>query len=183
MDTFYTADRAEWRRWLEAHHALADDVWLVTYRKKTGKPSLPYPHAVEEALCFGWIDSVRKSLDDERLAQRFSPRRPGSPYSQTNIERLRNLVAAGLVMPTVLASIADLLERPFEWPADVMAALRENERAWMHFQSFPVAYRRIRVAYVDGARKRPEEFRKRLDHLIDKTANGKQFGFGIEDFY
>lgn len=182
-ESLYVTSREEWRAWLEAHHESADEIWLVSYRKSAGKPNIEYSHAVEEALCFGWIDSIRKKLDGERLAQRYSPRRRGSAYSQINVERLRRLVAAEKVMPAVLSSVTEVLKRPFEWPADVMAALRSNEAAWMHFQRFPPEYQRIRIAYVEGARKRPEEFEKRLNNLLEKTARGKQFGFGIDDFY
>lgn len=182
-ETLYVTSRQQWRAWLEENHAEADEIWLVAYRKSAGKPSIPYSHAVEEALCFGWIDSIRKSLDHERSAQRFTPRRSGSSYSQPNIERLRRLVEHDRVMPHVLESVIPILERPFDWPQDVMQALQADERAWAHFQQFPAAYRRIRVAYVDSARSRPDEFEKRLRNLVSKTAQGKRFGYGIEDFF
>lgn len=182
-DTFYTADREKWRQWLAENYKTAEEVWLVFPKKASGLPRLPYHEAVEEALCFGWIDSIRKSLDDDRTAQRFTPRRPDSGYSQTNIERLRRLVKQGKLMPKVKASLGDLLDQKFEFPADIEAALRANEKAWQNFQSFSGPYQRIRVAYVDWARKRPGEFEKRLNNLIKKTEQGKQFGYGIEDFY
>lgn len=182
-ETLYTPDRAAWRRWLAEHHATADEIWLVTYRKAAGKPSLPYNDAVEEALCFGWIDSIRKSMDAERLAQRFTPRRAGSGYSQPNVERLRRLVARGQVRPEVEAAVADLLAAPFVVPPDIEAALRANETAWTNFQRYAEAYRNIRVAYVDAARQRPEEFEKRLARLLAKTEAGTQFGYGIEAYY
>lgn len=182
-DTFYTAERSEWRKWLAENYKTAEEIWLVLPKKASSRPRLPYHESVEEALCFGWIDSIQKSLDEEHTVQRFTPRRPKSGYSQTNIERLRRLVPQGKVMPEVVDSLGDLLEKEFVFPADIAAALRANEQAWKHFQSFPGAYQRIRVAYVDWARKRPEEFEKRLENLIEKTAEGKQFGHGIEDFY
>src|SRR5512133_1472848 len=101
------------RSWLKAHAASAKEVWLVFWKKHTGKASLSYNDAVEEALCFGWIDSTVRRLDDERYAQRFSPRKPRTPYSQANKERLRYLVGKGLVAPQVLATLDFLDEGPF----------------------------------------------------------------------
>lgn len=182
-ETFYPRTREAWREWLERHHADRDEVWLVTYRKAAGKPSVAYNDAVEEALCFGWIDSVRKSMGDQRLAQRFSPRRAGSGYSQINLERLARLLVQGRVLPEVAERLGDIRAADFRFPPDIMTELRSNPDAWEHFKGFSPSYQRIRVAYVDAARDRPEEFRKRLDHLIRKTAAGRQFGYGIESFY
>lgn len=182
-DTLYVTTREAWRTWLEAHHTSAGEIWLVSYRTATGQPSLPYNDAVEEALCFGWIDSIRKSLDDERYAQRFTPRKPGSPYSQPNKERLRKLIERGQVMPEVTVAVTDILAEPFEYSADVIDALRANETAWEHFQRYSEAYRRIRVAFVNAARDRPSEFEKRLRHLVRMTERDRQYGYGIEAYY
>lgn len=182
MNTLYVSTRADWREWLAANYRTADDVWLVAYKKATGRPSLRYCDAVEEALCFGWIDSTRKGLDAERYAQRFSPRRPGSTYSQPNIERLRDLRRERRLMPEVLRSVNDTLDAPFQYPEDVVDALRANPAAWENFQRYSEPYRRIRIAYVDAARGRPEEFEKRLAHLIKMTERDRQFGYGIERY-
>ncbi len=182
-DTFYTADRGDWRAWLAEHYKTAEEIWLVYPLKATGQPRLPYNDAVEEALCFGWIDSINKRVDEDRRAQRFSPRRPKSGYSQTNIERLRRLTAAGKVMPEFLDEVNQVLAQEFVFPEDIVAALKAEAGAWEYFQRFSGAYQRIRVAYVGARRKKPEEFEKRLSNLVKKTAEGKQFGFGIEDYY
>lgn len=182
-ETFYTAEREEWRQWLAANYQTAEEIWLVFPKKASGRPRLAYKDAVKEALCFGWIDSIQKTLDEESTAQRFTPRRPKSGYSQTNIERLRRLVDQNKVMPELLDEVNEVIEKPFEFPADIEAALREDEQVWQNFQSFPGAYQRIRVVYVDWGRNRPGEFEKRLNNLIEKTAQNKQFGFGIEEFY
>lgn len=181
--TLYVTEREAWRAWLAEHYQREPEIWLVYYRKASGKPRIAYNDAVEEALCFGWIDSIIKKLDEPRSAQRFSPRRDGSSYSQTNIERLRRLSAQGKVMPEVLEDLGDLLEQEYEYPADIMAALQADEDAWRNFQRYSGPYRRIRVAYVDAGRARPEEFEKRLANLLKKTAAGKQFGYGIESYY
>ncbi len=175
--------RDAWRTWLVAHHEGAPDIWLVSHRKHTGRPSVPYNDAVEEALCFGWIDSIRKGLDEDRYAQRFTPWRPGSGYSQTNKERLARLLAQGKVLPSVRDALSDVRPENFELPGDIVKALRDDGEAWAFFQTTSPSYQRIRAAYVDTARERPEEFAKRLRHLVEKSAQGKPFGYGIESYF
>jgi uncharacterized protein YdeI (YjbR/CyaY-like superfamily) len=182
--TLHVTQRKAWRAWLKKHHRSETEIWLVYYKKATGKPRIAYNDAVEEALCFGWIDSVVKSLDSQRSAQRFSPRRPGAPYSQANKERLRALVARGQVIRSVRDGLGDVLSEKFVIPPDILRALRANKTAWKNFQKFSPAYRRIRVAFIDGARRRPVEFRKRLRYFIQMTEKNKMFGFGgIEKHY
>ena len=107
----YVPNRKAWRDWLKKHYKTEKEIWLVYYRKQAGKPRIPYNDAVEEALCFGWIDSTVKTLDAERFAQKFSPRKPGSPYSQPNKERLRRLIKQSMVMKDVLATLGILLRK------------------------------------------------------------------------
>jgi uncharacterized protein YdeI (YjbR/CyaY-like superfamily) len=168
---------------LKKHAKSEREVWLVYYKKHTGKPRIPYNDAVEEALCFGWIDSTVKRIDDDRFAQRFSVRNPKSPYSQANRERLRELIKQGKVAKDVLATCADLAEEEFEIPPDILKAIQASKQAWKNWQGFRPSYIRIRIAYVDGARNRPQEFEKRLRHLIQMTEKNKQFGFGGIDKY
>ena len=97
--TFYAPDRAAWRQWLTEYHATAKEIWLVTYGRTTGQPSVPYRQAVEEALCFGWIDGIAKKIDAERTGQRFTPRRTRSHWTELNKERARRLIASGLMTP------------------------------------------------------------------------------------
>lgn len=184
METFYAADRAAWRRWLRANYRKKREIWLVYYRKGTGKPRIEYNDAVEEALCFGWIDSNVRKLDERTFAQRFSPRNPKSQYSQANKERLRRLVALGRVARDVLPALGPALEEANTLPGDILDAIRANKRAWKNFQRFSDAYKRIRIAFIDGARGRPQEFRKRLAYFIRMTEQNRQFGFGgIEKYY
>jgi uncharacterized protein YdeI (YjbR/CyaY-like superfamily) len=182
-DTLYVASRQAWRKWLEANYRTAKEIWLVYYRKHTDTPRIPYNHAVEEALCFGWIDSITKTIDQERYAQRFTPRNPHSAYSQANKERLRRLIDQGKVVPEVLATLGAVTTEEFEFPPDIMAALQANQQAWENFQRYSGPYQRIRIAFIDAARKRPGEFEKRLKHFIRMTAQDKQYGFGIEAYY
>jgi uncharacterized protein YdeI (YjbR/CyaY-like superfamily) len=176
--TLHVTDRKEWRRWLRANYKKEKDIWLVYYKKATGKPRIEYNDAVEEALCFGWIDSTVKSLDEERSAQRFSPRKPKTPYSPANKERLRKLLKQGKVIKEVRESLAGILDEDFEIPQDILREIKANEKAWENFQNFSDAYKRIRIGFIDGARDRPEEFKKRLRYFIKMTEKNKLFGFG-----
>ena len=153
--TFYAPDRKTWHDWLKAHYRSEKEIWLIYYRKQTGKPRISYNDAVEEALCFGWIDSTAKKVDEERIAQRFSPRRPKSPYSQINKERLGWLIAQHKVRKDVLATLDQISLEQFEAPADILKALKANEQVWRNFQQYSESYQRIRIGFVDGARKRP----------------------------
>jgi hypothetical protein len=182
-ETLYATDRDAWRAWLAQHHRTAKEIWLVYPRKHTGRPRIPYADAVEEALCFGWIDSTQKTLDDDHTAQRYTPRRPGIAYSQTNQERLRRVIAQGKVLGEVRESLGDLLDQPFRVPPDILRALQADDQAWSHLRRWPEPYLRIRVAFVNAARDDPAEFDKRLRHLLEKSRQGKQYGYGIEAFY
>lgn len=179
----YVTNRNEWRNWLEEHYRSEREIWLVYYRKQADKPRIAYNDAIEEAICFGWIDSIIKNIDQDRYAQRFTPRKPISEFSQTNKERLKNLIEQGKVIPEVLTSMENADLEGFEYPADIMAAICENEQARENFQRYSGSYQRIRIAHIDGARNRPDEYDKRLKHLIRMTEQNKQFGFGIENFY
>ena len=182
--TLLVTTRKEWRSWLKTHYKKEPDIWLQFYKKETGKPRISYNDAVEEALCFGWIDSIVKKFDKESFVQRFSPRKPKSNYSQMNKERLRNLIAAGKVMEDVAAALGDIGLDTFEIAPDILQAIKTNTDAWDHFQKFPDQYKRIRIGFIEGARKRPEEFKKRLTYFVSMTAQGKQFGFGgIEKYF
>ena len=182
--TLHVTNRKDWRKWLRDHYRTEKDIWLVYYKKETGQPRIAYNDAVEEALCFGWIDSTFKTLDDKRTAQRFSPRKPNSKYSPANKERLRKLLRQHKVIKAVRETLGELSEEKFEIPRDILEAIKENKDAWAHFQRFSDAYKRIRIGFIDGARNRPAEFNKRLRYFIKMTEKNKQYGFGgIEKHY
>lgn len=182
--TLRVATREEWRAWLAENYRTEPDVWLVYPRKATGRPRIPYNDAVEEALCFGWIDSTQKTLDDDHTAQRYSPRRPGVAYSQPNKERLHRMLAQGRVIDEVREKLPDVSVDNFQIAPDILRALQENPRVWENFQRYSPSYQRIRVAFVEDARKdRPDDFKKRLQNLIGKTEKNKQYGVGIETYY
>ena len=182
-ETLYVVERGEWRRWLEANFESAREIWLVYPNKGSGEPRIVYNDAVEEALCFGWIDSIIKKLDPLRAVQRFSPRKPRSGYSQQNKERLRWLAEEGLLHPSVRESVEEVLNEEFVFPPDILESIRTNAEAWKYFQGCSPAYQRIRVAYIDGARARPEVFASRLDNLIRASEKGRQIGYGGIDKY
>lgn len=184
--TLYVTNRKQWRAWLAKHHKTESEIWLIYYRKASGKPRIPYNDAVEEALCYGWIDSTNKTMDKDRLAQRFSPRRKGSKLSPMNKERVRRLIAAKKMTRAGLDSIGDdlkkdettksLVLKKFELPDDILDALKADPVVWKNFRAFPESYKQIRVGWIDGARKRPAEFQKRLRYFINMTAQNKRFG-------
>lgn len=171
--------RREWRAWLSRNHAAAKEVWLVFPKKHTGAPRLPYNDAVEEALAFGWIDSTARRIDEDRYAQRFTPRRAGSAYSEANLARLRAMAAKGQVIPEVLEKVRPLLvEKPVSVPRDILAALKADPETWANFKAFSDAYKRIRLGYIEGARDRPQEFAKRLLNFLKMTKANRLIGFG-----
>lgn len=172
-ELFYTARREEWRAWLRRHHSTAKEVWLVFYNKASGKPRLPYNDAVEEALCFGWIDSTVKKLDEERFAQRFTPRK--GAWSELNKERARRLIKAKRMAPAGLAALKGAHAAPrLAVAKDVREAL-EAAGAWARFQRLPASYKRIRIGWIESARGRPQ-FGQRLRYFVKMTAKGKRYG-------
>ncbi len=176
--TLYITDPKDWRNWLKQHYKTENEIWLVYPKKATGKPRIEYNDAVEEALCFGWIDSLVKAFDEDCTVQRFSPRKPKAKYSQANIERLRALVAQKKVVKEVAETLGELLNEEFIFPPDILIAIQADKEAWKNYQKFSDSYKRIRIAFIDGARKRPDEFKKRLRHFIEMTEKNKMFGFG-----
>ncbi len=181
----YCTNRQEWRQWLVANFESAREVWFVFPTKASGEVGVAYNDAVEEALCFGWIDGVAGTLDPLHQLRRFTPRRKGSPYSRPNIERLIWLNEQGLLHPSVRTSVADLITLPFQFPADIIATLQQDQKVWEHYCAFSEPYKRIRVAYIDAARKRPAEFRRRLENFLAKTRQNRLIvGYGgIEKYY
>jgi uncharacterized protein YdeI (YjbR/CyaY-like superfamily) len=185
MNIFYTSDRKKWRKYLAENFETLPEVWFVFPTNEAGEESLSYNDAVEEALCFGWIDSTNRKLDETHCIRRFTPRIAGSAYSQPNIERLIWLDERGLIHPKVRESVLPVIQTPFVFPEDILDALRQDETVWANYCRFSEPYRRIRVAYIDAARKRPAEFRKRLRSFVEKTRQNKRImGYGgIEKYY
>ena len=172
-ETFYAPDRHIWRDWLSEHFENKEEIWLIFPTKASGEISVSYNDAVEEALCFGWIDGQKLKQDAMHLLRRFTPRRKGSRYSRTNIERLLRLREQGMLEPGVLEATREMLDAPFVFPNDILQAIRSDPAAWEHFCMFPESYRRIRIAHIESARKNPAEFEKRLSRFIEKTRENR----------
>ena len=183
-ETIYFTNRLDWRKWLETNFETKDDIWLEYPLKKTGKERIIYNDAVEEALCFGWIDSTVKSLDKETTIQRFCKRRKNSSFSQPNIERLKWLYENNLIHDSKKNDVLEVIQQEFNFPEDIIRELKSENVVWENYQKFSAPYKRIRIAYIESARKRPEEFEKRLHNFIDKTKENKLIkGFGGIDKY
>lgn len=184
MNTFYTSERKIWREWLAEHFETQSEIWLIFPMKESGDRSLLYNDAVEEALCFGWIDSTIKHIDPTHRAQRFTPRKKGSSYSRPNIERLIRLEEHGMIHPSVRNDVLPIIYAPYIFPNDIIEVIKADAVAWENYDQLSEPYKRIRIAYIDAARKRPNEFKKRLESFIKKTHEGKIItGYGGIDKY
>ncbi|MCX6695888.1 MAG: YdeI/OmpD-associated family protein [Candidatus Altiarchaeota archaeon] len=182
--TLYASNRRAWRSWLAKHHSTEKEIWLVYPRKSSGKQRIPYNDAVEEALCYGWIDSNLKGIDDENYAQRFSPRKPTSRLSQMNKERIRKLIADKKMTAAGIAAIAKIFDpakgkkEKLTISPDILPALKADKQAWKNFQKLPETYKRIRIAYIQSRKRHGKQmFQKSLQHFIKMTAKNKRFGF------
>lgn len=175
--------RAEWRQWLAANHTRTEGVWLVSYKKATGKQAFDYVAAVEEALCFGWVDSKGNKLDDERTLLWMAPRKPRSGWAATNKERVARLIAAGLMHPAGLAKI-EAAKQDGSWsaldsatalevPPDLQQALDANPAAAKNFAAFPPSARRAILEWI-GSAKRPETRAKRVEETARLAAENKR---------
>ena len=182
--TLYVKDAMEWRQWLAKNYKKEKEVWLILPHAGSGKNKIVYNDSVEQALCFGWIDSTVKNFDKQNSVQRFTPRRIGSSYSQTNIERLRLLAKEGKLIPEIIKSTKVVLQEKFHFPKDTIARIQANTEAWRNFQRHSNSYKRIRIAYIEEFRSIPEEYQKKLQYFIKKTARGIQLGYGgIEKYF
>lgn len=170
----------EWRKWLEKHHASSPGIWLVFYKGHTGVKSIPYEDSVREALCFGWIDSLIRRLDDDRYARKFTPRKPASKWSDINRKLWAELKTAGRLTPAGLAAAPTDNTYPQrqaipELPAYIAKALKAKPQVWRFFQGLAPTYRRPFVGWIHSA-KRPETREKRIREAIALLAAGKKLG-------
>jgi uncharacterized protein YdeI (YjbR/CyaY-like superfamily) len=182
-DPIFFAAPEDFRDWLERHHGSATELWVGFHKVHTGKPSLTWPQSVDEALCYGWIDGVRKSLGADGYMIRFTPRRPTSIWSAVNLKRVPELVAEGRMRPAGLAAyerrddaksaVYAYENRPKAFDAESERAFRARKKAWAFFEAQPPYYRRVVVYWVMEA-KRPETRAKRLTTLIECSARGER---------
>ncbi|HKW59500.1 MAG TPA: YdeI/OmpD-associated family protein [Candidatus Dormibacteraeota bacterium] len=182
-NVIFFATTAELRAWFEANHETASELWLGYHRKRTGRPSVTWQEVVDQELCFGWIDSVRYSLGDDRSAQRITPRRKGSVWSAINIKRFQELDAMGLVHLSGRAAFQRRDEarsrmysyesRSRGFDAATEAAFRKHARAWRFFEAQAPSYRRTAAFWVMSA-KRAETRKRRLERLIESSKTGER---------
>jgi uncharacterized protein YdeI (YjbR/CyaY-like superfamily) len=172
--------RQRWRRWLEKHHASSPGVWLVFYKGHARVKSIPYNDSVREALCYGWVDSLIKRLDDDRYARKFTPRKAASKWSELNRKRWADLKSAGLLAPSGLAvaptsnTYAPKPEIP-ELPRYIARAFKENLKAWTVFNRLAPSHRREYVRWIHSA-KRPETRERRVRASIELLLSGQKLG-------
>jgi len=179
-------NREQWRAWLEANHASATELWLVFHKKHTRKAGLTYDEAVEEALCFGWIDGILKRIDGEKHMNRFCPRRKNSIWSERNKERVRCMIEAGRMTEVGLAKVREAKENG-QWdkaaeredvsvvPPELVEALAKDERARLNFEKLAPSYRRQFIYWV-GTAKREETRRKRVVEAVRMIGENKRLG-------
>ena len=181
MKTFEVRSRAEWRKWLGAHHDSESELWLVFQKRHTGRPTLAYEDAVDEALCFGWVDSLIKRLDDSRYARKFTPRKPDSKWSAINRKRyalLRSsgrLTAAGLARPPTNQRSEPARALPTRIPPFMARAFKDHPTAWANFRALAPSHRRRFIAWVSFAQQQETKTR-RLREAIELVAKRQVLG-------
>jgi len=186
MKQVYVKTRKEWRDWLKLHHDKSDGIWLVFFKKQTGKPSLEYDEAVEEALCFGWIDSIIKKIDDEKYLRKLTPRKDGSQWSELNKKRVAKLEKQGLMMEAGIAKVKvvkssglwDTQDRPrlsLQIPGEFRSALAKNRKAMIFFDQLAPSYKRNFIGWIAAA-KRQETKAKRISEAIALLERGEKLG-------
>ena len=185
MEVVFFETPSEFRAWLEAHHETATELWVGFHKKRTGRPSMIWPEAVDQALCFGWIDGIRKRVDETSYANRFTPRKAKSTWSNVNIAKVASLTERGLMTPAGLRAFeardgARSGIYSFEQDEHTLAPayeqqLQEHAAAWAFFQVQPPGYRRTASFWVMSA-KREETRLKRLATLIDDSEHGRRIG-------
>jgi uncharacterized protein YdeI (YjbR/CyaY-like superfamily) len=186
MDPTFFATPAAWRAWLARHHATAAELWVGFYKRGSGRPSITWPESVDQALCYGWIDGVRRSLGQESYAIRFTPRRPGSTWSKVNVQRVGELEALGLMQPAGLAAhsartaaksgiYAYEQRDQARLTPEQERAFKRNRKAWTYFRAEAPWYRRTATYWVVSA-KREDTRARRLATLIADSAAGRRIG-------
>lgn len=181
LKTFDAQTPKQWRKWLADHHDSASEVWLVFHKRHTRRASIAYEDAVDEALCFGWVDSLIKRLDDAHYARKFTPRKPDSKWSTANRKRYAHLKSSGRLMPGGLnraptdRSYDTPRPSPSKIPQYIQKALKRRPTAWSYFESLAPSYRRMYIRWIDSA-KLEETKMRRLQEAIRLLSAGKKLG-------
>jgi uncharacterized protein YdeI (YjbR/CyaY-like superfamily) len=172
--TIKLKDRIAWREWLDKNHRTSTEIWLLS-DDRPGHETVKYLDAVEEAICFGWIDGIQKRFSPDELAQRFTPRKKRSNWTELNKQRARHLISLGLMTEAGTITLPDLNEK-FMIAEDIIERLKTKPNAWSNFLEFPDLYCRVRIGYIEEMRKNRNEFERRLQNFVSKTADNKMFG-------
>lgn len=185
MKPHFFSTNTQFHRWLERNHNKVDELWVGFYKKSSGKKSISYPEALDEALCYGWIDGLRKAIDDSSYTIRFTPRKPKSIWSLVNVKHVERLSRAGLMRPAGLQAFALRQEaktgvysfenRPKEFSDEYQQVFQANEKAWEFFQKQPAYFRKTSIFWVMSARKE-ETRQRRLNQLIDASQREERLG-------
>ena len=162
--TLYVKTREQWRKWLERNYNRQKEIWLIYYKKDSKKARIPYDDAVEEAICFGWIDSTVRKIDDERYMQRYTPRNVNSIWSVSNIKRAKKMIAQGRMTKAGLAKFKKarkerIVPKEIRFPEDLKKALMADKKAWENFRKFPPSSKKIYFWWITDAKR--EDTRKR----------------------
>ena len=183
MNPTFFATQDEFRKWLDDYHGSVGELLVGFWKVGSGKPSMTWSESVDQALCFGWIDGVRRKIDDESYTIRFTPRRPKSVWSAINIAKVAGLIASGLMQPAGLAAFEKREEhrsviysyenRPREFDPEYEKRFRKNEKAWAHFQAQPFGYRRLMIYWIVSAKQEATRI-SRLEKLIAASDEGKR---------
>jgi uncharacterized protein YdeI (YjbR/CyaY-like superfamily) len=182
----YFKNREEWHNWLKENGASADGIWMKIYKKRTKKESVPYIEAVEEALCFGWIDGKIKRINDDYYIQHYTPRRRNSRWSRYNIERVEKLIREGRMTPAGIKAYNEIFKKPElaydnrasgepEIPEDLLSALKENETALSNFMKFSRSTRRIYIGWLNSS-KRAETRSGRIPKIVEFARQNRKPG-------
>jgi uncharacterized protein YdeI (YjbR/CyaY-like superfamily) len=186
MHFISVSDRKEWRSWLIENHASEKEVWLAYYKKHTGKATVSYMESVKEALCFGWIDGLKKSIDDQRYAHRFTPRKARSKWSPQNIRLAKELIESGAMTKAGLAAFEQgvpydqefqkvLSAKEIPLTAETEKGLKTSQKAWTNFNQMSAGYRKQYVLWLQSA-KRPDTRKKRLEEALRLLEKNQKLG-------
>ncbi|MEQ8186605.1 MAG: YdeI/OmpD-associated family protein [Candidatus Eremiobacterota bacterium] len=181
--TLYVTNRKDWRLWLEKNYETEKDIWLIYYKKQSSRPRIPYDDAVEEALCFGWIDSIMKKIDEEKFAQKFTPGRNNKKWSELNIKRVRKMIEEGKMTEAGLKKIDKALlnedpkkkDSPSEAVSYLEEALKDSVKALDFFTSLAPSYKKHYIKWTESA-KREETRMKRIKEAIELLENHQKLG-------
>jgi uncharacterized protein YdeI (YjbR/CyaY-like superfamily) len=179
METLFCKNRDEWRAWLDKNHSTENKIWLIYYKKHTKKPTVSYNEAVEEALCFGWIDSIVKRIDDETYMQKYTPRKKNSIWSLLNTKRVEKMISEGKMTKVGFDQI-DIAKKNGQWgkayssqikseiPDELVKALKANPVAFNNFNNFSPSNQNNYIGWVISA-KRPETIKKRIEFVVERS--------------